>query len=212
VPRRNRSNPLALAVLVSLYEKPMHPYEIAQTLRLRAKHESVRLNYGSLYAVVDGLERKNLIKARETERAGNRPPRTIYEITEDGSREMVDWLTEMIGVPAKEYPQFLAGLSFIPALTPEDALAAFQLRATTLELQLAQMRATLVAARDAGLPRLFMVETEFEEQLIETELQFVTALIKDMTSGNLEGLDMWNSFHADGKNPLEGVVFGIDTT
>jgi hypothetical protein len=125
---------------------------------------------------------------------------------------MVDWLTEMIGVPAKEYPQFLAGLSFIPALTPEDALAAFQLRSSTLELHLAQIRATLVAARKAGLPRLFMVETEFEEQLIETELQFVTVLIKDMASGDLEGLDLWKSFHADGKNPLEGVVFEIDTT
>ena len=147
MPRRNRSNPLALAVLVSLYEKPMHPYEIAQTLRMRAKHESVRLNYGSLYAVVEALERKNLIVARETVREGNRPPRTVYEITEDGSREMVDWLTDMIGVPAKEYPQFLAGLSFIAALTPDDALAALQLRATTLELQLAQIRATLVAAR-----------------------------------------------------------------
>jgi len=212
VPRRNRSNPLALAVLVSLYEKPMHPYEIAQTLRLRAKHESVRLNYGSLYAVVDGLERRKLIAARETVRAGNRPPRTIYEITEDGSREMVDWLTEMIGVPAKEYPQFLAGLSFIPALTPEDALSAFQLRANTLELQLTQIRATLVAAREAGLPRLFMVETEFEEQLIETELEFVGGLINDMTSGDLEGLDLWRSFHVDGKNPLEGVVFEINAT
>ena len=167
-------------MLVSLYEKPMHPYEIAQTLRLRAKHESVRLNYGSLYAVVEGLERKNLIVARETVREGNRPPRTIYEITEDGSREMVDWLTDMIGVPAKEYPQFLAGLSFIAALTPEDALAALQLRAATLELHLAQIRATIVAAREAGLPRLFMVETEFEEQLIETELHFVSGLIKDM--------------------------------
>jgi hypothetical protein len=57
-----------------------------------------------------------------------------------------------------------------------------------------------------------MVETEFEEQLIETELQFVTLLIKDMASGDLEGLDLWKSFHADGKNPLEGVVFEIDTT
>jgi DNA-binding PadR family transcriptional regulator len=145
-------------------------------------------------------------------RAGNRPPRTIYEITEDGSREMVDWLTEMIGVPAKEYPQFLAGLSFIPALTPEDALSAFQLRANTLELQLTQIRATLVAAREAGLPRLFMVETEFEEQLIETELEFVGGLINDMTSGDLEGLDLWRSFHVDGKNPLEGVVFEINAT
>jgi DNA-binding PadR family transcriptional regulator len=212
VPRRNRANPLALAVLVSLYEKPMHPYEIAQTLRLRAKHESVRLNYGSLYAVVESLERKNLIAARETVREGNRPPRTIYEITEDGSREMVDWLTDMIGVPAKEYPQFEAGLSFMPALTPDDALAAFQLRANTLEIKLAQVRATLVAAREAGLPRLFMVETEFGEQLIATELHFVTGLIKDLRSGDLDGLDVWRSFHADGKVPLEGVVFDIDPT
>ena len=37
MPRWSRSNPLALAVLVCLYEKPMHPYEVAQTLRARAK-------------------------------------------------------------------------------------------------------------------------------------------------------------------------------
>jgi DNA-binding PadR family transcriptional regulator len=203
---------LALAVLVSLYEKPMHPYEIAQTLRMRAKHESVRLNYGSLYAVVDALEGKKLIAARETVRDGNRPPRTVYEITEDGSREMVDWLTDMIGVPAKEYPQFLAGLSFIAALTAEDALTALQLRANTLELQMAQIRATLGASREAGLPRLFLVETEFEEELIGTELHFVNGLIKDMASGDLDGLEMWKSFHADGKNPLEGVVFNLNPT
>ena len=53
---RNRSNPLALAVLICLYERPMHPYEVATTLRQRGKHESVRLNYGSLYSVVASLE------------------------------------------------------------------------------------------------------------------------------------------------------------
>jgi hypothetical protein len=57
-----------------------------------------------------------------------------------------------------------------------------------------------------------MVETEFEEQLIETELEFVGGLINDMTSGDLEGLDLWRSFHVDGKNPLEGVVFEINAT
>ena len=36
----------------------MHPYEISQTLRTRAKHKSIRLNYGSLYGVVESLERK----------------------------------------------------------------------------------------------------------------------------------------------------------
>ena len=33
-------------------------------------------------------------------------------------REMNDWMTELIGVPAKEYPAFMAGLSFIPSLPP----------------------------------------------------------------------------------------------
>ena len=106
----------------------MHPYEVAQTLRQRAKQESVRLNYGSLYAVVEVLEKKGFIKATGTVREGKRPERTVYEITDDGSREMDDWMTELIGVPAKEYPAFMAGLSFLPSLDPDDALAALRAR------------------------------------------------------------------------------------
>ena len=126
MPRWSRTNPLALAVLVCLYEKPMHPYEVAQTLRQRAKQESVRLNYGSLYAVVEVLEKKGFIKATGTVQEGKRPQRTVYEITDDGAREMDDWMTELIGVPAKEYPAFMAGLSFIPSLDPDDALVALR--------------------------------------------------------------------------------------
>ena len=57
-----------------------------------------------------------------------------------------------------------------------------------------------------------MIETEFEEQLIETELHFVDGLIKDLASGDLEGLAMWKAFHTDGANPLEEVVFNFDRT
>ena len=49
---RRPANALALAVLALLYEKPMHPYEISSTLRVRHKEESIKINYGSLYAVV----------------------------------------------------------------------------------------------------------------------------------------------------------------
>ena len=102
MPRAPRSNPLAMAVLVSLYERPMHPYEVAQTLRHRAKQESVRLNYGSLYAVVESLEKRGLIKATGSIREGKRPERTVYQIADEGSREMVDWLTELIGGAYKQ--------------------------------------------------------------------------------------------------------------
>src|ERR1700752_2924463 len=99
MPSNNRSNPLALAVLSCLYERPMHPYEVAQTLRHRAKHESIRLNYGSLYTVVDPLGGKGLTGAVETVRGGRGPERTVYRITPGGEVELVAWLSELIASP-----------------------------------------------------------------------------------------------------------------
>jgi DNA-binding PadR family transcriptional regulator len=209
MPRWSRSNPLALAVLVCLYEKPMHPYEVAQTLRQRAKQESVRLNYGSLYAVVESLEKKGFIKATGTVREGKRPERTVYAITDDGAREMDDWMTELIGVPSKEYPAFMAGLSFIPSLPPDEALMALRARADALTVRIASMRGAMKAARDAGLPRLFELEAEYEEQQLEAELKFVSGLVEEMTAGTLEGLEMWRMFHTEGFDPKE-VEFNFD--
>jgi len=203
MPRWSRSNPLALAVLVCLYEKPMHPYEVAQTLRNRAKQESVRLNYGSLYAVVESLEKKGFIKATGTVREGKRPQRTVYEITDEGSVEMTDWLTELIGTPNKEYPAFMAGLSFLPALDPDDALAALRHRAEMLTVKLASQRGIEKAARDAGLPRIFGLESEYEEGQVVAELRFVTSLAEEMENGTLEGLDLWRLFQTEDFDPEE---------
>src|SRR5665213_2376602 len=109
--RRQRSNPLALAVLACLVERPMHPYEISTTLRSRGKELSIKLNYGSLYSVVESLEKHGLIRARETTREGRRPERTVYEITDAGAIECEDWLAELISVPVREFTSLEAGLS-----------------------------------------------------------------------------------------------------
>ena len=208
-PRWSRTNPLALAVLVCLYEKPMHPYEVAQTLRTRAKEQSVRLNYGSLYAVVESLEKKGFIKATGTLREGKRPQRTVYEITDEGSLEMTDWLTELIGTPNKEYPAFQAGLSFLPALDPDDALAALRRRAEALTMKLVAMRSAMQAATDAGLPRIFELESEYEERTLSAEFAFVRALVEEMENGTLDGLELWRLFQTADFNPEE-VHFTFD--
>jgi DNA-binding PadR family transcriptional regulator len=205
MPRSARSNPLALAVLVCLFERPMHPYEVAQTLRSRAKHESVRLNYGSLYAVVESLEKRGFIRAGETVREGRRPERTVYEVTDTGVRELTDWLTELVAAPVKEYPHFMAALSFLPALDTNDALQALRQRAVAIEMRLAQLRGVLRAAGDAGLPRLFELESEYEERLMETELDFVVALVKEIEDGTLEGIDLWR-FFSNGSSETPAIV------
>jgi DNA-binding PadR family transcriptional regulator len=195
MPPRSRSNPLALAVLICLSERPMHPYEVATTLRSRQKHDSVRLNYGSLYAVVESLDKRGLIEAQETRREGRLPERTVYRITEAGLVEVHDWLTELISTPVHEYPAFEAALSFLPALPPDQVVTLLRERAVRLELGLAKDAATLELAHKAGLPRLMFVEHQYETVLAEAELAYVKTLIRDIETGALEGLAWWREIH-----------------
>jgi DNA-binding PadR family transcriptional regulator len=197
MPPRTRSNPLALAVLACLYERPMHPYEIGQTLRSRAKHDSVRLNYGSLYSVVDALEARALITAQETVRHGRRPERTIYDITDAGCRELVEWESDLLAMPVQEFPQFQAALSFLPVLGPEEVLELLRTRLTAIEVRLAQDRGALVKAADYGLPRLFSLEAEYAIGQLDAEQRYVELLIKELETGSLDGLEVWRSFQED---------------
>jgi DNA-binding PadR family transcriptional regulator len=202
MPARNRSNPLALAVMVCLAEQPRHPYEVATTLRQRQKHESVRLNYGSLYGVVEALEKRGLIEAQETRREGRLPERTVYRLTEAGQIELHDWLTDLLSTPVRDYPAFQAALSFLPALPPDDVAGLLAERAQHLEAGLAQAAATRELAYKAGLPRLFWVEAEYDIVLREAELGYVRRLIADIESGALDGMQWWRAIHDRSDDPV----------
>jgi DNA-binding PadR family transcriptional regulator len=194
--KRKVSNPLALAVMALLYERPMHPYEMVSLMRERGKHESVRLRYSSLYSVVEALVREGLISPRETLREGRRPERTIYEITEAGRVEFFDWLRELIGEPMKEFTQFAAGLTFLPALHPDEAVALLEVRVRLLEKEVEEMRSRLDSAMEQGLARLFLIEGEHELILREAELEWVRGLIHEIETGTLGGMSIWHDIHA----------------
>lgn len=118
--RRKLSNPLALTVMVLLAERSMHPYEIAQTLRRRGKQHSVKTNVGSLHTVVQNLEKHGYVEVAGVQREGNRPERTLYGITEGGRVEMLDWLSDLIAVPAEEFPASETALALLPVLPPQE--------------------------------------------------------------------------------------------
>ena len=196
--KRKVANPLALAVMALLYERPMHPYEMVTLMRERGKHESVRLRYSSLYSVVSALEREELIVARETVRDGRRPERTIYGLTGAGHEEFLTWLRELLREPVKEYTQFAAGLSFMPGLPPEEAVALLEERVRRLEEETGEMRSRLdSAAEQFNLPRLFLVESEHELMLREAELGWVRVLVEEIEAGELGSLSEWRSLRSE---------------
>ena len=194
---RKVSNPLALAVMALLFERAMHPYEMVSVMRERRKHESVRLRYSSLYSVVGALEREGLIFSRETRREGRRPERTVYALTEAGRVEFLDWLRELLREPMKEYTQFAAGLSFLPALPPGEAAALLEERERLLEEEVEKIRSGMGSAMEGGLARLFLIEHEHELVLREAELKWVRELVREIQDGKLGGMREWEAYHPE---------------
>jgi DNA-binding PadR family transcriptional regulator len=198
--RRKVSNVLALAILSTLSMRAMHPYEMASIMRARGKDEDMPIKWGSLYTVVQNMEKHGLIRATGSVRRGGRPERTVYEITDDGRNELVDWVRELLVEPVREQPRFEAGLSVIGALGPDEVIDLLGQRLAKLDKQLAERRVELA---EAPVPRVFLIEAEYDLAIRQAEADWVRGTLKEFTDGTFPGLDMWRTFHETGEIPPE---------
>lgn len=213
---KDRSNPLALAVLALVFERPMHPYEMAATLKHRHKHESIKLRYGSLYTVIDLLTAHGLIRPKETSRDGKRPERTVYALTPAGRDQLRNWMRDLVAEPAKEFLQFEAALSLLPVLPPSEAIELLRGRALRLSEQLAQIHILIGQLSDMTLgelaepnqeipapllgqkfPAIFIVETEYRLAMLKAERDFVNELIRRVSEEGWGPVGLWQGLQAE---------------
>lgn len=202
--KRKVNNLLALAVLSVSIEGPMHRYEIASKLRERGKDRDMDIKWGSLYTVVQNMEKAGFLEVIGSERDGARPERVIYRITDAGRAEMCDWTRELIASPEAEIHRFTAGLSVIGALPPDEVIDLLGLRIAALEQSIAATRQELAALRAASLPRLFVVESEYGVAMLEAEVAWARSWRAELVAGTFPDLEFWRRMHAEGIDP--GVV------
>jgi DNA-binding PadR family transcriptional regulator len=196
--RRKISNLLALSLLNLLVERPMYPYEMATTLRQRGKDEAIKINWGSLYTVVQNLEKYGFIEAMDVAREGRQPERTTYRITDAGREELKDWLRELISEPEREYTRFEAALGECAVLPPNELAGLLQRRLDTLDAAIAQHEADLEALV-TQVPRLFLIESEYHLALRRAEAEWIRNLLKEFTDGIRE----WQHYHDTGVPPAD---------
>jgi len=213
--RRKVSNLLALSLLNLLMQRPMYPYEMASVLRERGKDQSIKINWGSLYTIVQNLEKYGFIEAVEVAREGRQPERTTYQITDAGRTELMDWMRELLGVPEREYTRFEAALGEGAILPPDELAGLLRQRLETLDAANAQRQGELENT-ETQIPRLFMIESEYHLAMCRAEADWVRALLKEFTDGTFPGLDDWRQFHQTGQLPVDVLALfeqeGGDTT
>jgi DNA-binding PadR family transcriptional regulator len=200
--RRKVTNLLALSLLSLLMERPRYPYEMATALRERGKDHAIKINWGSLYTIVQNLEKYGLIEAAAVGREGRQPERTTYQITDAGRAELLDWLRELLGVPEREYTRFEAALSECSILGPDEVIRLLTQRLEGLDAANDTQQAE-IEALEAQIPRLFMIESEYNLALRRAEADWVRGLLKELTDGTFPGIDDWRRFFETGQMPEE---------
>jgi len=177
--------PLGIAALALLMERPMHPYEMYQLLVQRSEDRVIKVRPGSLYHTVDRLASSGLVRATGTEREGNRPERTTYEITERGTVALSERVSEMLATPINEYPEFPLALGEAHNLPVETVIQLLRNRVNLLRADLEFTDASIAALEAKRLPRKYWVNVQYSRALRGVETTWLESLIDDLESGVL---------------------------
>jgi DNA-binding PadR family transcriptional regulator len=182
MPRDALTNPVVLATLGALLERPMHAYQLTQVLAGRG----VPVNRGSIYDTLDATARAGWTEPQPTEQVGARPQRIPHALTPAGQAELARRLDAQVRTPRQEFPEFLGAVSHLGVLGPERAADALAERAARLGALIADGQQRLAdALGSGGAPRLFVIEAEYALAMLRAERDWVLALAEDISTGRL---------------------------
>ncbi|ORV64658.1 hypothetical protein AWC06_06250 [Mycobacterium fragae] len=174
---------LGISVLALVRERPMHGYEMFQTLVRRHADRIVKVRPGSLYHAVDRLSEEKLIRRAATAREGNRPERVVYEITDAGAEALGERVRELIATPVHEFPQLVVALAEVDTLDMGTAAIAVDDRIGALEARVAE----IMALRDAGVtPAGYLAALDYLLAMMQTEVSWLRGFARSLRSGRLE--------------------------
>lgn len=182
--RRAGPDLVSLTVLAILTRGPRHAYDLHRFI-LDTHKDYVTGLPRSLYHAVGRLAESALIATVATTRQGRRPERTVYKITETGRTELAERLRELLTGIGRDTTGFVAAVSLLGALPPQAAEAALRDRAALLREHVETTDRTLAELATAGLPRLPLLELEYERTRLAAELAWVDHVATELTDGSI---------------------------
>jgi DNA-binding PadR family transcriptional regulator len=179
--KRNDRDLAELAVLSLLVTGPRHTYEMQRFLVVAHKDFVTGLPR-SLYHAVDRLAARGSIEPAGVEREPGRPERLNYRLTDQGKSELAQRIVSLLETPDRDANLFSAALSSMAVLPPSQVVSALETRVAALDEAEAALRRAIAGER---LPRVLLVESEYEASSLAHQRGWVTALIDEMNTGVL---------------------------
>lgn len=121
-----------LVILGLLRDQPLHGYELKQIIE-EQMGDWTSIAFGSIYFALDKLAKEKMIVKIATEKKGDRPSRSIYQITEEGRKEFLHLLRKVWSEQEPHYFSIDVGLAFMNALPQAEIEESLRARVAQLE-------------------------------------------------------------------------------
>ena len=161
-----------MVILGLLRERPLYGYEIKHIIEDHMG-DWTNIAFGSIYFALGKLAEEDFIEKIATEQEGNRPSRSVYQITDSGRAEFLRLLREVWSEVERHYFAIDIGLFFMEALPIEEVKGYLQER-------VAQMEAILQH-----------IDTHQNEQLEHEQVPRLAAAIFDHSRGHFQTELVW---------------------
>ena len=200
--------PLQVVALAVFAERPQHAYEVLQTLTDRREDRVVKLRTGTLYHAIARLADTGLLQVRDVERAGARPERMVYAITDVGRAALTARLRELLGAPVYEYPCFGVAMSEAHHLAADDVARLLRVRAAGLDEECDALTDALDSTQRAGVPRAFVLDLRWQRDTARHDADWCRALADEIERGEIP----WPGSPAfAAQQPADGCPLPLDT-
>jgi DNA-binding PadR family transcriptional regulator len=172
-----------LVILGFLRERPLYGYEIKHIIE-EAMGDWTSIAFGSIYFALDKLTKEGFIEKTATEQEGNRPSRSVYQITEAGQAEFMRLLRKVWGEIERHYFTIDIGLTYMKDLPLDEVKGYLRERITQLEktIQYVNEHRVEQLARD-HVPRI--ADAVFDHSIVhfQAELEWTKDLMNKVEQG-----------------------------
>jgi DNA-binding PadR family transcriptional regulator len=170
------------ALLGLLAEGPMHPYQIELEVRERDMRYWTDLSMSSIYKLLRGLEKRELVAGRREVSQENRL-RKVYRLTEPGRAALRETILALLAEPEHKKWGIDIAISNLAVLEPPaagEALRAYRQELAARRREYGELEGYL---REVGCPVHRLALARRPMALLAGEIEWVTNYIEELERG-----------------------------
>jgi DNA-binding PadR family transcriptional regulator len=186
---------LATLILGILSERERNPYDITKMLSELQTKKWLPLADSTVYVTINNLKKRGLISGR-TEKLGNLPEKTIYNVTPEGEFELQSSITGYLEEESSSASGFDIGILLMHNLSKPEILMKLKKKLERLESNSYNIRKQILNFELDGFKVAFssLSMLKHRNHLIEAEMKTIRELIKELnvrtTISDLSPFDM----------------------